>query len=70
MKGNSTTKYFLADILEEMDFERIATAGGDLFYYHRLRNDIMEIYYKHKSKAFSLKEVYAILDENRHLFIR
>jgi len=56
--------------LSAMDFTRIAAAGGDLFYYHKLRNDIQEIYYKHKSNAFSLKEVITILEENRHLFIQ
>lgn len=55
--------------LSGMDFTRIAAAGGDLFYYHRLKNDIQEIYYKHKSKAFSLKELITILEENRHLFV-
>ncbi|GGB64230.1 hypothetical protein GCM10007424_00100 [Flavobacterium suaedae] len=55
--------------LSKMDFRKINATGGDLFYYHRLKNDIMEIYYKHKSKAYSLREVIGLLDGNRHLFI-
>jgi hypothetical protein len=55
--------------LEKIDFNKIKTAGGDLFYYNKLRNDILEIYYSHKSKPFLFPEVLKILDENRYLFV-
>nr|WP_315200638.1 hypothetical protein [uncultured Flavobacterium sp.] len=55
--------------LEKIDFNKIKTAGGDLFYYNKLRNDILEIYYNHKSKPFPFTDVLKILDQNKYLFV-
>jgi hypothetical protein len=57
------------DKLEKINFKKIKLAEGDLFYYHKLRNDILEIYYSHKSKAFPFTEVLKVLDENKYLFV-
>lgn len=57
------------DKLEKIDFNKIKTAEGDLFYYNKLRNDILEIYYNHKSKPFLFPEVLKVLDENKYLFV-
>jgi hypothetical protein len=57
------------DKLEKIDFNKIKTAEGDLFYYNKLRNDILEIYYSHKSKPFLFTEILKVLDENKYLFV-
>lgn len=55
--------------LEKIDFNRIKIAEGDLFHYNKLRNDIFEIYYNHKSKPHLFTEVLKVLDENKYLFV-
>lgn len=57
------------DKLKKIDFNKIKIAEGDLFYYHKLKNDILEIYYSHKSKPFLFPEVLKVLDENKYLFV-
>lgn len=57
------------DKLEKIDFNKIKKAEGDLFYYNKLRNDILEIYYSHKSSPFPFTQVLKVLDENKYLFV-
>lgn len=57
------------ELLNKIDTEKLKNENIDLFYLNKLKNDIQEIYYNHKSKPYKIKEVLAILDENRHLFI-
>lgn len=56
-------------LLQKIDIEKIKELDGELFYYHKLQNDIQEIYYSHKSKPFPFTEVLKVLDQNKHLFI-
>lgn len=56
-------------LLNRIDSVALKTQGVDLFYLNKLKNDIQEIYYNHKSKPYKIAEVLKILDDNRHLFI-
>lgn len=67
--NNSETCNEVLDKLEKIDFDKIKNAKGDLFYYNKLRNDIFEIYYSHKSKPYLFTEVLKVLDENKYLFV-
>jgi hypothetical protein len=55
--------------LNKLDLEKIKATGGDLFYFFKLKNDVQEIYYNHKSKPYNFIETLKILEENKYLFI-
>lgn len=67
--NNAETCNEVLEKLEKIDFNKIKTAEGDLFYYNKLRNDILEIYYSHKSRPYPFTEVLKVLDENKYLFV-
>lgn len=56
-------------LLNEIDVMKYKTMNVDLFYFNKLKNDIHEIYYHHKSKPYKMIEILKILDDNKHLFI-
>lgn len=41
----------------------------DLFYFYKLKNDLQEIYFSHKSKPYSFNEVLDVLENYKYLFI-
>lgn len=56
-------------ILNSVDIEMLKSKKIDLFYLNKLRNDIQEVHYSHKSKPYKLPHVLNILEENKFLFI-
>lgn len=57
------------DLINKFDVNELKTLNVDLFYLNRLKNDVQELYYNHKSKPYKINEVLQILDTNRYLFI-
>lgn len=57
------------NLLEAIDSEKIKNQNLDVFYLNKLKNDVAEIYYSHRSKPYKIKEVLEILDHNKFLFI-
>lgn len=57
------------ELLEKIDSQQLKMQNLDLFFLNKLKNDIQEIYYSHKSKPYKLPEVLKVLEENKYLFI-
>lgn len=66
--NDAETCLIVLEELEKMDFERIKESNGELFYYNKTKNDVLEIYYNHKSKPFPFKQVLDVLNANKYLF--
>ena len=56
-------------LLNRIDSETLKTQDVDLFYLNKLKNDVQELYYNHKSKPYKIAEVLKILDDKKYLFI-
>ncbi|MBG6063306.1 hypothetical protein IWX83_003116 [Flavobacterium sp. CG_9.1] len=56
-------------LLNRIDSETLKAQKVDLFYLNKLKNDIQELYYNHKSKPYKITEVLKILNDNKYLFI-
>ncbi|MBG6063319.1 hypothetical protein IWX83_003129 [Flavobacterium sp. CG_9.1] len=57
------------ELLYGIDSEKLKVQNLDLFYLNKIKNDIKELYYNHKSKPYKIAEVLKILDDNKYLFI-
>ena len=57
------------ELLNRIDSDELKIQNLDLFHLNRLKIDIQEIYYNHKSKPYKITEVLKILENNKHLFI-
>ncbi|EOG6893592.1 hypothetical protein ACLH3K_001373, partial [Flavobacterium psychrophilum] len=57
------------ELLHRIDSNKLKIQSLDLFFLNKLKNDIQEIYYNHKSEPYKLVEVLKVLDENKYLFI-
>lgn len=56
-------------LLNDIDSEKLESQNLDLFYLNKLKNDIQEIDYNHKSKPYKMIQVLKILDDNKYLFL-
>jgi|GEM_PF-825250 len=55
--------------LNQFDINKIKYVEGELFHYNKLKNDVQEIYYIHKSKPFTIGQVLRTLDDNKNIFL-
>ncbi|WP_394664934.1 NACHT domain-containing protein [uncultured Chryseobacterium sp.] len=67
---NANTDFckIVMDKLNQLDLNEIAISGGDLFFINKLKKDVQEISFNHKSKPYNLKNVLNLLDSNKHIF--
>lgn len=56
-------------LLNRIDSETLKIQDVDLFYLNKLKNDVQELYYNHKSKPYKIVDVVKILDDKKYLFI-
>lgn len=66
--ANSDFCKIVKDKLNQLDLNEIVTSGGDLFFINKLKKDVQEINFNHKSKPYNLKNVLNILAEYNHIF--
>lgn len=57
------------ELLNNIDSEALKTNNLDLFYLNKLKSDVLELLYSHKSKPHKIVEVLKILDHKKYLFI-
>jgi hypothetical protein len=56
-------------LLSGIDSDTLKKQKVDLFYLNKLKNDVQELYYNHKSKPYKIAEVLKILEDKKYLFI-
>jgi len=54
--------------LNELEDDKIKELNGDLFYLNKLKNDLNDIIYNHKSKAYSFKDTLKLIKEYDYIF--
>ncbi|CAC9974386.1 NACHT domain-containing protein [Flavobacterium panici] len=55
-------------LLNAIDSQKLEAQNLDPYYLNKLKNDIHEIFYSHKSKPYKMAEVLKLLDENKYYF--
>jgi hypothetical protein len=55
--------------LNQIDIAELKKQNVDLFYLNKLKNDVQDIFYNHKSQPYKITQVLKILDTNKYLFI-
>lgn len=56
-------------LLNNIDTGTLKAKNVDLFYLNKLKSDVHELLYSHKSKPYKIREVLRILDDNKYWFI-
>lgn len=57
------------ELLDSIQANILKAQNADLFYLNKLKIDIQELFYSHKSKPYKMEQVLKMLDENKYLFI-
>ncbi|TDP00323.1 NACHT domain-containing protein [Flavobacterium sp. 245] len=57
------------ELLDGINVQSLKEQNIDLFHLNRLRNEVKEVHYSHKSKPYQITQVLKIIDQNKILFI-
>jgi hypothetical protein len=68
--NNEDTCKKALELLNSIDTKALKAKNIDLFYLNKLKDEIQEIRYSHKSKPYKIVHVLKILDDNRYLFVQ
>ncbi|MBA9072576.1 hypothetical protein GGR22_000702 [Flavobacterium gossypii] len=67
--NDSETCVDVIEKLNDFDLNKIKSVDGELFHYNKLKNDVQEIYYSHKSKPFTIVQVLKVFEEKKYIFL-
>jgi hypothetical protein len=67
--NDETTCIKALELLNNIDTGILKAKNVDLFYLNKLKSDVHELLYSHKSKPYKIREVLRILDDNKYWFI-
>jgi hypothetical protein len=56
------------ELLKTIDSKKLEAEELDLYYLNKLKNDIREIFYSHKSKPYKMIQVLKLMDDNKYYF--